>query len=267
MQSEAEIESFLAAIDFSCDPQLLEFIIRLQKLQNSAEFCFQELKELIDEGKAKQIAEFIAKPNATLFSKAINSVIVGEGRKSERVRDSRSKEGRSRYDRQYDTRSRENSSRSSDLRNLISKKPSRPRLSEKAVVRQITQDVEMKKPAPAVDLSKPQVLCKFVREGCLNLHCQFYHPPGKEPKNILKNLAPDTATAAIPSTTAVTATSTIPPAKAASVIICRFDPNCTRYGCYYKHPSKTSVNKVCVNPQATTAQRLFAVDQSEMMID
>ena len=315
-----EIQQFLSSIGVQNDPQLLEFIVRLQSLDKTAEFCFQELRELMEEEKAKEISEFIVKPRPNLFSKAINSAVGNATGLSLRDRDGRDRmrtregtdrvsdrDGRDRMrdhnerDRLRDrdlrervrarninsSRSRDTTNRSVDLRNLISKsRPSSSRLSERAVVKQIKEYGEVKRPVPVVDLSKPQVLCKFVREGCLNLDCQFYHPPGKEPKNVLKTIPltsnstiSNAVTAVIPATLGSGVITTGPSLSHAnasvanpviappSTILCKFDPHCTRYGCYFKHPSKISANKVYINPHASTSQRVFAVDQSEMMVD
>ena len=93
------------------------------------------------------------------------------------------------------------------------------------------------------------VLCKYY-PGCLNTQCPFLHDP--------------TVVVAAPAHVNGTDTAAVPPPAPFAdpqQTVCRFDPNCTRYGCYFLHPSRDSTvsqaTVVPLQPSATSAHKTW----------
>ncbi|KAJ3345195.1 hypothetical protein HDU91_007440 [Kappamyces sp. JEL0680] len=121
-------------------------------------------------------------------------------------------------------------------------------------------------PSPAAVLAmakaavSAQIPCRYY-PGCLNPACPFLHP-------VAPATGPDEAAAPTPNDFGAPAPtgSDVSGAPQPNMAVCRFDPYCTRFGCYYQHPSRGqgSKNKVYVNPESSkTASRSFALADAQ----
>lgn len=104
-----------------------------------------------------------------------------------------------------------------------------------------------------------QIACKYF-PACLNHQCPFLHDPA-----LLVSLP----TAVSPVEITLTDVAPAPPTQEQLLhIVCRFDPHCTRYGCYYVHPSRTQqsvISKSWTNPNLNAERKFVSNDATESM--